>query len=75
MSDDWKFVAMVIDRILLWVYISVCVIGAAGILLNAPTLYSSVEEMGDSDSQRAYEEYLATSDMAVRDGQQRILCQ
>lgn len=51
MRDDWTFVAMVIDRILMWVYISVCIIGAAGILLNAPTLYNSVEELAGCGSQ------------------------
>lgn len=39
--DEWKFVALVIDRLLLWIYVSICSVGSAGILLNAPMLYES----------------------------------
>ncbi|KAI0212505.1 hypothetical protein LSAT2_002584 [Lamellibrachia satsuma] len=37
--DEWKHVALVIDRILLIVYVTVCVLGGMGILLRAPALY------------------------------------
>ncbi|KAI0239392.1 Acetylcholine receptor subunit alpha-like [Lamellibrachia satsuma] len=37
--DEWKYVALVIDRILLIIYVSVCVLGGMGILLRAPALY------------------------------------
>lgn len=37
--DEWKHVALVIDRILLIVYVTVCVLGGMGLLLRAPALY------------------------------------
>ena len=35
-SDDWKYVAMVLDRILLWLFSFACVAGTCGIILVAP---------------------------------------
>ncbi|KAK2183589.1 hypothetical protein NP493_304g07002 [Ridgeia piscesae] len=37
--DEWKYVALVIDRILLIIYVTVCILGGMGILLRAPALY------------------------------------
>uniref|UniRef100_A0A3P8VWB4 Neuronal acetylcholine receptor subunit alpha-3-like n=1 Tax=Cynoglossus semilaevis TaxID=244447 RepID=A0A3P8VWB4_CYNSE len=33
-EDDWKYVAMVIDRIFLWVFVTVCVLGTIGLFLQ-----------------------------------------
>ncbi|XP_048082334.1 neuronal acetylcholine receptor subunit alpha-6 isoform X3 [Ursus arctos] len=33
-EDDWKYVAMVVDRVFLWVFIIVCVFGTAGLFLQ-----------------------------------------
>ncbi|XP_006781416.1 neuronal acetylcholine receptor subunit alpha-3-like [Neolamprologus brichardi] len=33
-EDDWKYVAMVIDRIFLWVFVTVCVLGTLGLFLH-----------------------------------------
>ncbi|KAM6980414.1 neuronal acetylcholine receptor subunit alpha-3 [Aplochiton taeniatus] len=33
-QDDWKYVAMVIDRIFLWVFVLVCIMGTAGLFLQ-----------------------------------------
>merc|ERR1719422_2845364 len=38
-ADDWKYVAMVLDRILLWLFSFACVAGTCGIILVAPSLY------------------------------------
>lgn len=41
MKEDWKFVAMVLDRLFLWIFTIAVVVGTAGIILQAPTLYDS----------------------------------
>lgn len=33
-EDDWKYVAMVVDRVFLWLFIIVCVFGTAGLFLQ-----------------------------------------
>ncbi|XP_023245996.1 acetylcholine receptor subunit alpha-like isoform X6 [Copidosoma floridanum] len=38
-KEDWKFVAMVLDRLFLWIFTLAVVVGTAGIILQAPTLY------------------------------------
>ncbi|XP_071264290.1 neuronal acetylcholine receptor subunit beta-2-like [Salvelinus alpinus] len=50
--EDWKYVAMVIDRLFLWIFILVCVVGTLGLFMqplfqsyNTPTADSN--EYGD----------------------------
>ncbi|TRY66949.1 hypothetical protein TCAL_04353 [Tigriopus californicus] len=40
-ADDWKYVAMVLDRILLWTFTVACVLGTCLIIMAAPTHYDS----------------------------------
>ncbi|XP_037093025.1 acetylcholine receptor subunit alpha-like isoform X1 [Pollicipes pollicipes] len=37
--EDWKYVAMVLDRLFLWIFTLAVLVGTAGIILQAPTLY------------------------------------
>merc|ERR1711971_1098817 len=39
--DDWKYVATVLDRILLWIFTFACIAGTCGIILVAPSLYDT----------------------------------
>jgi len=46
--EDWKFVAMVLDRLFLWIFSVAVVVGTAGIILQAPSLYDlrpAIDEM------------------------------
>lgn len=38
-KEDWKFVAMVLDRLFLYIFSFAVFAGTAGIILQAPTLY------------------------------------
>lgn len=38
-KEDWKYVAMVLDRLFLWIFTFAVFAGTAAIILQAPTLY------------------------------------
>ncbi|CAG2113365.1 unnamed protein product, partial [Medioppia subpectinata] len=42
-QEDWKYVAMVLDRLFLWIFTAACVIGTASILLFAPAIYDTIK--------------------------------
>jgi nicotinic acetylcholine receptor len=44
MRDDWKYVALVIDRLQLYIFFSVTVIGTALILFDAPHIFEFVDQ-------------------------------
>ena len=41
--EDWKFIAMVLDRLFLWLFTLACLMGTGGIILRAPSLYDMRE--------------------------------
>lgn len=41
--EDWKFVAMVLDRFFLWIFTFACIGGTLGIIFQAPSLYDTRE--------------------------------
>lgn len=42
-EEDWKYVAMVLDRLFLWLFALACVFGTALIILQAPSLYDNTQ--------------------------------
>lgn len=42
--DDWKYSAMVIDRLLLYVFFGITLGGTLGILLSAPYVFHTVDQ-------------------------------
>jgi Neurotransmitter-gated ion-channel transmembrane region len=42
-EEDWKYVAMVLDRLFLWIFAVACVFGTALIILQAPSLYDTTQ--------------------------------
>ncbi len=42
--EDWKYVAMIIDRILLYVFFGVTLGGTLGILLSAPNVFETIDQ-------------------------------
>lgn len=43
-EEEWKYVALVVDRLLLWIFFVVTTVGSFSILLSAETIFESVEQ-------------------------------
>jgi nicotinic acetylcholine receptor len=41
MKEEWKYVALVIDRLFLWIFTTACAVGTCGIILQAPSFYDN----------------------------------
>jgi len=42
--DDWRYVASVIDRLQLFIFVAVTIGGTIGILINAPHIFEYVDQ-------------------------------
>jgi len=42
--DDWRYIAMVIDRLQLFIFIAVTIGGTIGILIGAPHIFEFVDQ-------------------------------
>lgn len=57
-KEDWKYVAMVLDRLFLWIFTIAVIVGTAGIILQAPTLYDTRVPIDISMSQIAAKRHI-----------------
>ncbi|KAI3382357.1 hypothetical protein SNEBB_006713 [Seison nebaliae] len=51
-KEEWKYVALVLDRLFLWIFTTACFVGMCGIILQAPSLYDSTEPIDSKYSTR-----------------------
>jgi len=51
-SDDWKFLSKVVDRILLYIYISACFVGGTAVMMSAPSLYDTSQPIDTNNYQQ-----------------------
>ena len=42
--EDWRYISMVIDRLQLYVFLAVTIVGTASILVGAPHIFDSVDQ-------------------------------
>ena len=52
-SDDWKFLSKVVDKILLYLYITVCLVGGTAVMMSAPSLYDTRKQIDPGSSLQA----------------------
>ncbi|MPC29691.1 Acetylcholine receptor subunit beta-like 1 [Portunus trituberculatus] len=50
--EDWKYVAMVIDRLQLYIFFAVTTAGTIGILMDAPHIFEYVDQDNIIDTYR-----------------------
>ncbi|ELT96523.1 hypothetical protein CAPTEDRAFT_143095, partial [Capitella teleta] len=48
--EDWRYIAMVIDRLMLYIFLAVTIGGTVGILINAPNIFDYVDQKAIIDS-------------------------
>jgi len=42
--DDWRYIAMVIDRLQLYIFLAVTISGTLGILIHAPHIFEYIDQ-------------------------------
>ncbi|KAG7202860.1 hypothetical protein KM043_010010 [Ampulex compressa] len=56
--EEWKFVAMVLDRFFLWIFTFACIGGTLGIKCQAPSLYDKRESFDQKLSGISFRTYI-----------------
>ncbi|XP_071560476.1 nicotinic acetylcholine receptor beta2 isoform X1 [Temnothorax nylanderi] len=56
--EDWKFVAMVLDRFFLWVFTFACIGGTLSIICQAPSLYDTREPVDEKHTSISIRNYM-----------------
>lgn len=57
-DQDWGFVAMVLDRLFLWIFIITSIAGTISILCEAPALYDDTKPIDMELSSVAQQQFL-----------------
>lgn len=57
-DQDWGFVAMVLDRLFLWIFIIASIAGTISILCEAPALYDDTKPIDMELSSVAQQQFL-----------------
>ena len=60
-DQDWGFVAMVLDRLFLWMFTIASIAGTFTILCEAPALYDDTKPIDTEYSSVAQQQYLPSS--------------
>ena len=42
--EDWRYISMVIDRLQLYIFLTVTIVGTAAILIGAPHVFDSIDQ-------------------------------
>lgn len=50
--EQWKYVALVIDRLFLWIFTTACIVGTCAIILQAPSFYDTLPPIDKKISRR-----------------------
>lgn len=51
-KEQWKYVALVVDRLFLWIFTTACIVGTFCIILQAPSFYDTMPPIDKQISQR-----------------------
>jgi len=76
-KEDWKYVAMVLDRLFLWIFTMAVVVGTAGIILQAPSLYddrSPIDKELSDIGQQLFQDGNRQNSDKERAGRTRTTC-
>ena len=74
MKEDWKYVAMVLDRLFLWIFTLAVCVGTAGIILQAPSLYDERKPIDGEISDIGLGPELQTKNKEAKSARNKFSC-